>query len=40
MRAMFTALDAPPGRLDEHEQNIVGKIRAHGWFATHVMPDG
>lgn len=36
---MFTALDAPPGRLDEHEQNFVGNIRAHGWFATHVMPD-
>ena len=35
---MFTALDAPLGRLDEHEQNFVGKIRAHGWFGTHVMP--
>lgn len=36
---MFTALDAPPGRLDQHEQNFVGNIREHGWFGTHVMPD-
>jgi hypothetical protein len=36
---MFTALDAPPERLDKHEQNFVGNIRAHGWFGTHVMPD-
>lgn len=36
---MFTALDAPAERLDKHEQNFVDKIRAHGWFGTHVMPD-
>jgi len=36
---MFTALDAPPDRLDKHEQNFVEKIRSHGWFGTHVMPD-
>jgi hypothetical protein len=36
---MFTALDADPGRLDEHEQKFVQRIREHGWFGTHVMPD-
>lgn len=36
---MFTALDAPTERLDKHEQNFVEKIRNHGWFGTHVMPD-
>lgn len=36
---MLTALDAPPGRLDEHEQNFVSKIRTHGWAGTHVTPD-
>jgi hypothetical protein len=37
---MFTALDADPARLDKHEQNFVANIRAHGWFATHVLSDG
>ncbi|SCB37845.1 protein of unknown function [Bradyrhizobium shewense] len=37
---MFTALDAPPDRLDKHEQNFVEKVRNHGWFGTHVFPDG
>jgi hypothetical protein len=37
---MFTALDAPPERLDQHEQNFVAQIRNHGWFGTHVMPEG
>jgi len=37
---MFTALDAPPDRLDKHEQNFVEQIRNHGWFDMHVMPDG
>ncbi|WBL75873.1 DUF4262 domain-containing protein [Bradyrhizobium xenonodulans] len=37
---MFTALDAPPDRLDKHEQNFVEQVRNHGWFGTHVMPDG
>jgi len=36
---MPTALDANPDRLDQHEQNFVRKIREHGWFGTHVMPD-
>jgi hypothetical protein len=36
---MFTALDADPERLDQHEQNFVQQIREHGWFGTHVMPD-
>jgi hypothetical protein len=36
---MFTALDAPLDRLDKHEQNFVEKVRNHGWFGTHVMPD-
>jgi len=29
-----------PARLDKHEQNFVANIRAHGWFATHVLSDG
>jgi hypothetical protein len=37
---MFTALDADPARLDKHEQDFVTSIREHGWFATHVAPDG
>ncbi|WP_246175490.1 DUF4262 domain-containing protein [Bradyrhizobium paxllaeri] len=36
---MFTALDADPERLDQHEQNFVQRIREHGWFGTHVMAD-
>jgi hypothetical protein len=36
---MATALDAPTSALDEHEQNFVAKIRAHGWFGTSVFPD-
>ena len=35
---MFTALDANPERLDQHEQKFVQRIREHGWFGTHVMP--
>jgi hypothetical protein len=36
---MFTALDADPKRLDQHEQTFVQRIREHGWVGTHVMPD-
>jgi hypothetical protein len=36
---MFTALDADPERLDQHEQKFVQRIREHGWLGTHVMPD-
>jgi len=36
---MLTALDANPERLDQHEQKFVQRIREHGWFGTHVMPD-
>jgi Domain of unknown function (DUF4262) len=36
---MFTALDADPERLDQHEQKFVQRIREHGWVGTHVMPD-
>ncbi|WP_407154982.1 DUF4262 domain-containing protein [Bradyrhizobium sp. STM 3557] len=36
---MFTALDAPPEKLDRHEQNVVAKIREHGWFAHHIGAD-
>jgi hypothetical protein len=36
---MFTALDADPERLDQHEQNFVQQIREHGWFGTHVAAD-
>jgi hypothetical protein len=36
---MFTALDADPERLDQHEQNFVQQIREHGWFGTHVAVD-
>jgi uncharacterized protein DUF4262 len=39
MRKIFTALDAPPAKLDKHEQNFVGNVREHGWCATHVAPD-
>ena len=36
---MRRALDAPTGALDEHEQNFVANIRAHGWLGTSVFPD-
>src|SRR5688572_4611723 len=36
---MLTALDADPGRLDQHEQKFVQQIREHGWFGTHVGAD-
>jgi Domain of unknown function (DUF4262) len=36
---MFTALDAPASKLDKHEQNVVAKIREHGWFAHHIGAD-
>jgi hypothetical protein len=36
---MFTALDAPPEKLDKHEQNFVANVRQHGWFAMHVGSD-
>jgi len=39
VRTIFTALDAPPERLDKHEQNFVEKIRQHGWLGTYVAPD-
>jgi uncharacterized protein DUF4262 len=39
VRKIFTALDAPPAKLDEHEQNFVGGVRQHGWFGTHVAAD-
>ena len=35
----FTALDADPARLDEHEQNFVAKVREFGWLATQVAGD-
>ena len=35
----FTALDADPAKLDEHEQNFVAMIREFGWFATQVAGD-
>jgi hypothetical protein len=35
----FTALDADPAELDEHEQNFVEKIRTYGWFGMHVGGD-
>jgi hypothetical protein len=35
----YTALDADPAQLDEHEQNFVAMIRKHGWFGTHVAGD-
>jgi len=34
-----TALDAPPGQLDEHDQRFVGLIREHGWARTNVFED-
>jgi hypothetical protein len=36
---MFTALDADPKRLDQHELKFVQQIREHGWHGTHVMTD-
>jgi hypothetical protein len=36
---MRTALDAHPSVLDEHETNVVAKIREHGWFQTSVYGD-
>jgi hypothetical protein len=38
--AMLTALDAPPEMLDQHERNIVAKVREHGWFDTQVGGEG
>jgi hypothetical protein len=35
----FTALDADPAQLDEHEQNFVAMIRKCGWFGTQVAGD-
>jgi hypothetical protein len=36
---MRTALDAPPGKLDEHERNVVANIREHGWFDHQVAAE-
>ena len=37
---MFTALDAPEDKLDDHEKNFVAQVRKHGWFRTNVFQDG
>jgi hypothetical protein len=37
---MFTALDAPPEMLDQHEKNFVAIVREHGWIDTQVAPEG
>ena len=36
MRKIFTAMDAPPTKLDKHERNFVANVREHGWLGTHV----
>jgi hypothetical protein len=37
---MFTALDSPQDKLDDHEKNFVAQVRKHGWFRTSVFDDG
>lgn len=39
MESMLTALDTPPGRLDEDEHDFVTTVREHGWIETHVSAD-
>ena len=36
---MWTALDASPTALDEHERSFVARVREHGWFRTGVFAD-
>ena len=36
---MITALHAPPGRLDQHEQGFVAKVREYGWANTAVFAE-
>lgn len=36
---MFTALDADPSKLDEHERDFVGIIREHGWHHMRIAAD-
>jgi len=34
---MRTALDIPPGQLDQQERDFIRDIEDHGWFDTHVL---